>query len=335
MLEQEGHLEPAVAAWRRFLELKPQDAEGLNQLGVALGKQNKLEEARACFQAAIDGQGDYAAAYHNLGFAWEREGRVDQAVGYYQRAIQIQPDHVDARNNLANLLKRQGQLAEARACLEEGVRLRPEEAELHGSLGLIALLTGDFARGWVEYEWRWKCAEFSSKPGIFEQPMWDGRDPAGKTILLHAEQGFGDTIQFIRYASLLAARGARVMLQCPPVLAALMQRVAGVAQVVSPEQSRPGFDFHLPMLSLPLRFGTTLETIPAPAPYITPSLRSAENWRRRVARSAGGTVEGGADVGGPADASQRPQSVAAPVAIGPAGAGSGRLFFQLAKGRSP
>jgi hypothetical protein len=158
---------------------------------------------------------------------------------------------------------------------------QPGNAEAHWNRGLLHLQQGRYAEGWPGYEWRWQVAHLSvsRQRRPFSQPLWLGReDLAGKTILLHAEQGLGDTLQFCRYADMVAARGARVILEVPPALLELMRTLAGPAEVLARGAALPPFDVHCPLMSLPLAFGTTLATVPAPASYLRADAAKAAAW---------------------------------------------------------
>jgi hypothetical protein len=173
-------------------------------------------------------------------------------------------------------------LDEAIVSYGEALSIQPDYADAHWNLGLAKLAKGELAAGWKEYEWRWKLAD---SPGQrhFPVPMWLGADNLrGKTILLHAEQGLGDTLQFCRYAALIHARGAKVILQVDRVLRSLLEPLRGVSQVVVFGETLPHFDFHCPLLSLPLAIGTTLETIPADVPYLRANPESVARWERKL-----------------------------------------------------
>jgi hypothetical protein len=185
----------------------------------------------------------------------------------------------DLLNNLGNSLHSTGRFDEAISCYERALRADPNHPESHLNYAIALLTRGDLRAGFEHYEWRWRCKAYRSHRREFAQPMWDGADLRGRTILLHTEQGFGDAIQFVRYAPLVASRGAgRVILECRPELMLLLSRVEGVDRVVARKQpiDEP-FDCHAPLLSLPRIFGTTLETIPARVPYLSPG-------RMRIAR---------------------------------------------------
>lgn len=283
-LKRQGKLSEAVASLTRAVNLKPDYAEAYNSLGLALKEQGKLDEAIDSLAHAIRLKGNYAEAHTNLGSVLTEQGKPDEAVASLRRALLCDPNLAPAHNNLGLALLEQGQLDEAAASLQQAVRRKPEYAEAHKNLGMVWLLAGNFEQGWPAYEWRLKCKEFSIPP--FRQPQWDGRPLHGQTILLLAEQGLGDTLQFIRYAPLVKERGGRVLLACPAALARLLACSPGVDELVS-QDSQPAFDVYAPLLSLPRIFGTTLATTPAKVPYLFADAGLVQHWQQELSPSSG------------------------------------------------
>jgi tetratricopeptide (TPR) repeat protein len=222
---------------------------------------------------------DYAEALSNRATVLTGLAQPDRARASAEAALCLQPDFAVACSNRAGALLALGLVEEAMAGFETALRIEPDDAEIHHNLSLVRLMTGDFAAGWPEHEWRKEGTAPRSRPKRFPQPSWDGRDLDGRTLLLHAEQGFGDVLQFCRYAPLVAGRGGRVILQAPHPLVSLLGSLAGVEQVVADDETPPPFDLQCPLMSLPLLFGTRVETIPAAIPY----LRSGEALRSREA----------------------------------------------------
>jgi tetratricopeptide (TPR) repeat protein len=281
----QGKLDEAIASYRRALELKPDYAQLHYNLGVALNDQGKLDEAVACYRRALALKPDYAEPSYNLGNALKDQGKPDEAVACYRRALEVKPDYIEAHNNLGAALNDQGKFKEAAACYEQALQWKPDFADAHFNRSVARLRAGDFERGWPEYEWRWQTREFP--PPSFHQPLWDGQPLEGRTILLRAEQGFGDTLQFIRYAALVKQRGARVMVQCQRPLLRLLASCPGVDEAIGQGEDLPASDVHASLLSLPGIFRTSLETIPADVPYLFADRESIEHWRRELGPIAG------------------------------------------------
>ena len=198
----------------------------------------------------------------------------------YGQAVRLKPDYVEAHNNLGASLDTLRHLEDALASYDEAVRLNPNYADAHRNRAPLWLLRGDFERGWPEYEWRWHCQGLTM--ASFRQPLWDGGPLEGRTILVHAEQGLGDTLQFIRYAPLVQQRGGRVLVQCQPALLSLLGSCPGVDQLLAQGENLPEFDVHAPLLSLPGIFRTDLATIPAQVPYLAADRQLVEHWRTEL-----------------------------------------------------
>jgi tetratricopeptide (TPR) repeat protein len=284
-LKDLGKLDEAIACFQRLLQWKPDYAEAHNNLGNTFRKQEKLEAAAACYRRTLELTPDYAQAHNNLGLTLKDLGHLDMAVACCRRAIELLPDYAEAHNNLGNALAYQGKLDEAVACYEQALQWKPDHADAHFNRSLVWLRKGDFERGWPEYEWRWQMKEF--RPPRFRQPVWDGRPLERRSILLRAEQGFGDTLQFVRYATLVKERGARVLLQCQRPFLRLLASCPGVDAAIGQGEDLPAFDVHAPLLSLPGIFRTSLETIPADVPYLFADPGLIEHWRTELGPIAG------------------------------------------------
>jgi tetratricopeptide (TPR) repeat protein len=209
--------------------------------------------------------------------------RYEEALASYDRAITLWPDHADAHNNRGQVLRELERYDEALASYDRALALRPKHVMAHCNAAALRLLTGDFERGWAHSEWRWLKKSVMPTQRNFSQPAWNGRDPiAGKTILIHSEQGLGDTIQFCRYVPLLAARGAQVIFEVQKPLQTLMASLGGAAQVVPKGGPLPACDLHCPLVSLPLAFGTRLETIPSATGYLSAPAQHVTTWQSRL-----------------------------------------------------
>ena len=284
-LKDQGNLDEAVARYRRAVELKPDFAEAHNNLGIAFRNQGKLDEAVACYRRALELKPDYAEAHNNLGIALGDQGKRDEAITCYHRALELKPDYAEAHSNLGIALGDEGKRDEASVCYRRALELKPDYADAHWNQSFISLATGKFERGWAEYEWRWRTSH--CQPRGFSQPFWDGLPLQGRVILLHAEQGLGDTIQFVRYVAPVKQRGGVVIVECPGPLLSLLTSHAGIDRLVRWGNELPAFDVQSPLLSLPGIFHTSLETIPAEVPYLFADPGLVGHWRQELARDAG------------------------------------------------
>jgi len=261
---------------------------------------NDPERALAHFQRAVASNPDYADAHSNTGNALSTLGRIEEALASYRKAIAIRPDHTEAQNNLGTALWGLNRHEEALARFELAQAIRPDYVEAHLNEGLVRLTLGDYATGWKKYAWRRLTPSFSQGRQRPPRPLWLGQwDIADKTILLHGEQGLGDTILFSRYVPAVARRGARVILAVQQPLAALMAGLEGVSVLRAKGEPIPPHDGFCPLPSLPLAFATTLETIPAEVPYLTAPADRLLRWRpimealgqRRVGLMWSGSVQ--------------------------------------------
>ncbi|WP_448207227.1 tetratricopeptide repeat protein [Azospirillum sp. sgz302134] len=282
-LRKLGRLDEAVAAHRAALDQRPDDPNILNNLGLSLQEQEHPEGAIAAYRAALDRQPEHRDARYNLGTALQDLGRLEEAAAAYRAVLDLWPDDAETLNNLGYTLHLQGHMAEADEAYRAALALRPDHPEIHLNRSLVLLLQGRLREGWDEYEWRWLREKERATKRDFAQPLWSGEELAGRTILLHPEQGLGDTLQFVRYAPLVARRGGRVVLEAPPPLVALFRTLPGVERIIPQGDPLPAFDLHCPLLSLPRAFGTTLDSVPAEIPYLSVEPERAAVWRERLA----------------------------------------------------
>ena len=315
LLSRQGRYAESEAYSREALRLQPDDVDTLNELGAALWWQKRGAEAEATYRQADQLQPDDFRILTNLGLALYQQGRVDEAGDYYRRAIHInlaafdaqvnlgivlsdqgkfdeandwlerareqRPDSAEALQNLGMNLCRMGKSHEAIQYYEVALRLRPNHPEMHRNLAYALLTCGDYQRGWREYEWRLKC---DPHPGYrIDQVLWNGDNLGGRTILLHAEQGFGDTLQFIRFAPLVKRRVGHVLVACQTALLQLVARCDGVDLAFDGSSSyRPKCHVQAPLLSLPAILGTTLDTLPTQVPYLATDPILVEHWRSEL-----------------------------------------------------
>jgi tetratricopeptide (TPR) repeat protein len=280
-LAELGRHEEAMAAYRRATGLDPNHAEATLNLGLSLIALGRHAEAIPCFEAALAQRPEFAEAALNLGNANFALGAFAAASDAYERAVALAPDSPRGHNNLGRAHEALNRHEAALRCYETAATLDPDYAGAQWNLALAHLALGDFAEGWPRYEWRWRNGDLT--PRALPQPLWRGEALAGRTILVHAEQGFGDTLQFVRYLPLLAARGARVLLEAPAPLLPLLASLDGLAGRFAPGDALPDFDCHAPLLSLPGGFATALDTIPRQVPYLAPPAERREAWRAILA----------------------------------------------------
>ena len=278
-----GQTDAAAELFRRAVVQDGGVAEYHANLGNVLRVVGRLDDAVAAYQAALAIAPDSAAIHSNLGGSLSAQGDVGRAVEAYRTAIRLDPRLVAAHSNLGNALVDAGRLAEAMAAYRTAVSLAPDEAEAQWNLAMCLLLAGDFEQGWPAFEWRLRCVDAGRAARRFSQPRWSGEALAGRTILLHAEQGLGDTIQFIRYAALVAGRGGRVVVECQRELIHLLRQLPQVAEWVAYGQPLPAFDVHCPLLSLPARFNNPLDDLPQQDPPLRVPTDRAERWLGRLA----------------------------------------------------
>ena len=276
-----GRLQQAVRAYQQFLIFEPAHVGAHNNLGIALRDLGRLAEAEARYREALRLRPDYPEVHSNLGVALCKLGRPAEAEASCREALRLK-DFPEAHYNLGIALRDLGRLAEAEASYREALRLRPDHPEAHSNLGYSLLLAGRFEEGWKEQEWRWKSKLMRGGLRDFSVPLWSGEAIGERVILLHAEQGLGDTLQFCRYVPLIAA-GARTVLEVQGPLVGLLSGLPGIMEIVARGDRLPSFDLHCPLLSLPRAVGTTLDTIPCATSYLSANRMLAADWRVRLA----------------------------------------------------
>lgn len=277
---QQGMLGEAKAQYERALALKPDLPEAHSNLGSVLLEQGHPEEAAACHERALALRPDYAEARSNRGNVSRVQGKLLQAKTHYEQALAMNPNLASAHSNLGNVLLALNEPAKARAHVDRALLLNPDLVDAQWSRCLLNLLEGNFAAGWRDYEVRHR--RMKTKPRSFSAPLWSGEPLQGATILLHSEQGLGDSIQFLRYVAMVQAAGGAVILDLPPRLHRIAAQLSpGVQLLTSPEDPLPAIDWHCPLMSLPRAFGTTLDTIPGRVPYLTipnDALKTADSF---------------------------------------------------------
>ena len=273
----------ALASYDRALSLKPDYAEAHSNRGTVLHDLTCFEEELASYNSALALRPDFAEALSNRGNALQELRRFEEALEDYKRATTLNQNFAEAYSNCGNALRELDGFEEALASFDRAIALQPDLAEAHFNKALCLLVMGDFGQGWTQYEWRWGTEQLVSEKRGFAQPQWTGSgEIAGRTILIYAEQGLGDTLQFCRYVPRVAALGARVVFEVQKPLVALMRTVADSIEVIARGDALPAFDLHCPLLSLPLAFNTDLDTIPGETPYLSVNGPKRDRWRERL-----------------------------------------------------
>jgi TPR repeat/Tetratricopeptide repeat/Glycosyltransferase family 9 (heptosyltransferase) len=286
------------------------EADACFRRGDVLRGLGRWEEALVSYGRAAAHRPSDVDALCNVGNVLRELGRWPEALAAYDRAIAIRPDNAMAHANRGVVLKELRRFDQAVASLDRAIELRPDYASAHFNRGMVLLLLGQLQPGWAGYEWRWEDAGGSvyRERRPFPHPRWHGQAVAGKTVLLHGEQGYGDVLQFCRYARLLAEQGAEVVLEARAPLVSLLADLDGVSRLVTLGGSLPAFDYHCPLMSLPFAFGTSLGTIPQSTPYLRSDAGKVEFWQAQLGAKDRPRV-GLAWSGNPAHISDRSRSI--------------------------
>ena len=268
-LQEQEKINETIRDSGQFSNLNPHYAAAYNSLANGLKKQGKIDEAIAALKKAISLDSNYAPAYNNLGVVLQKQGKWEEAIFTYKQAVAVNPHYESAYHNLGNALEEQGKLSEAIATYKQAININPNWAGLHGRLGMSLLKKGELKLGFQEYEWRFQDKKF--KRNIGSLLIWDGKSSLkNKTILIRAEQGLGDLLQFSRYLPILAAQGATVILESPSALLSILATLPKVEKVVERGTVIAEADLQVWLMSLPHLCRTTLDTIPATIPYLFP-----------------------------------------------------------------
>lgn len=285
--------EDAAACYQRGLALAPERAAVHSNLGNVFRELGRLDDAVASYRRALALEPDFAEAHGNLGNVLSDQGKPDDAIASYRRALALKPDFADAHSNLGNALVQNGQLAEAEASCRQALRLKPDSPHGKFSYALLKLLQGDYASGLPLYESRFQekalsklYATLHTRSCLLQDfPRWQGEDASGRRLLVWTDQGLGDSLMMLRYLPKLKQRGVgKLMVYCEPALVRVVQAIAEVDQVISSTEPMPfgKFDCHCPILSLPLAFGTRVETLPSKVPYVFVPEALRQDWARKL-----------------------------------------------------
>lgn len=331
LMRDQGRKAEALAAYQRAVELSPDSPMFLENLGIAFDDLGQRTEAEACFRAALALNPEAVDAHHNLGKSLHAQGRREEAGLVLQEALRRRQDDTGIMNDMGVLLHEMDRVADAEMVLRTALALKPEDADLHYNLGLILLMTGQYQEGWAEYHWRWKTAGYRIRWRNFPRPEWDGSPLSGRALLIHAEQGLGDTLQFCRLAPLAAARlapDARLILEVHKPLVSLIRGQWPEIEVVGHGDPLPPFDAFLPLLSLGGVLDQNDQTIDG-SPYLRPDSDRVAAWAERLAPLKGLKV-GLVWAGGHLPAVDRKRSVTL-AALAPLATVPGVSFVSLQK----
>ena len=285
-LAEQRLLDRALEHYNEALRLDPLYAEAAYNLGNVLRQLRRHAEAVVSYDRALALAPHWPQALLNRGLAFASMGRPALAAASYRAALAVNPDYPEAHNNLGLALQLQGETQDAMRHFDRAIELAPEFANAHCNRAQLCLLLGQLESGWGEYEWRWRLAGVSL-PAL-SVPPWDGSSVAGRTLLLRAEQGFGDTLQFVRFAAQLRAAGARPIVECQPPLASLLSRVSGVEGTIRRGEPAPASDFQIPLASLPGMLQIlAIDSIPAQVPYLRAEPSLVARWREKLAALPG------------------------------------------------
>jgi tetratricopeptide (TPR) repeat protein len=271
-----NHFSEAAKCYQTALTLDPNSSFAMHKLGNLAVRTKEWQKAEKCLRRVLELTPKNAEAYNDLGNIFFHQRRLVEAAECYRKALALKPNLAIAHSNVGNALQDMGHYEEAIVCYEKSVELDPSNPGVHYNLSLALLSEGNYELGWKEHEWRWDFKELMIPRRPFQEPLWKGEPLHGKRILLHAEQGLGDTMQFVRYMPLVAARGGHVILEVAPALYRLMADIPGVSEIVSRGTPLPQFDYQCPLMSLPIAFQTTVETIPGDFPYLQVQPADAE-----------------------------------------------------------
>ena len=280
-----GRLEEALESFNSASISNPDYAEVYSNRGNVFKKMGRLEDALASYDKAINLNNRLTDALSNRGVTLQALGRFEEALADHNSAIEINADFAQAYSNRGNTLQALGRLDEAIDSHSKAIKINSNSIDAYWNISLCYLLGGNLLAGWQGYEWRWKIPQLSASKHYrnFPQPLWLGNYPLqGKTILLHAEQGLGDTLQFCRYVPLVAQLGAKVILEVQAPLIGLLKDLSGISTLVARGDALPAFDYQCPLMSLPLAFQTTLESIPATVPYLSANPNKVCLWQDRL-----------------------------------------------------
>jgi len=331
---QTGRPKEAIASIKRAIAIAPKAGVYHANLGNAYQDCDQTRDALAANQKAAALDPRDVGAMNGLGTALRKLDELQAAENAFRRAVELAPATAAFHANLGNVLESRGQYQAAREAYDKAVRLSPNSAEHQWGLALQELRLGDYANGWNRYEWRWQMASYKVPRWNRPEPLWDGSDLAGRTILLHMEQGYGDNVQLIRYVPLVKARGGGIMMTTLDPLLRLFRTIPEADAVYRETEPVPPFEVHAPLMSLPRIFKTTVETIPATVPYLHLAPADVAAWAERISAMGPGLKVGLCWAGKPSHGNDRNRSMSL-ATLNPLATVGGVHFLRLHKGPSP
>ncbi len=281
--QQLGEPEKAIEHYQKAIHFEPDWSEPRLLLARLYNKQHKFPQSVIQLKQALSREPNNRSLLFELANTYNTINKLTKALEIYKQLLSQEPNNPSFLYNTAYTLKKMGDIEKALPYYDKAIMLKPDHSEAHFSRGLAYLTTGDFERGWAEYEWRWNKPNHGSKRD-YPQPRWDGTPLEGKTILFHAEQGLGDTFQFIRYAQVAKKRGGHVIAAVQSQLVAILSLCPYLDQVISLNDTPPHFDVHAPLMSLPFILKTTIDTIPCDIPYLYADQALVEYWQEELAQ---------------------------------------------------
>lgn len=282
LLLMQNSIREAMEWYQEALCRNPHNTAIYLHIGEILHKTEHLDEAITMYEKAILNEPDFFGFHNNLGIILQEEWQFDKAIIHFQKAIQLNSTFVESYINLGNAFQAQGNIGAAFNCFHRAIEIDPNNPYANYNLSLLLLLNGFFEEGWAKYKWRRYIQELSYLQTGFVQPLWDGSNLQGRKILLLGEQGFGDVIQFLRYIPLVAQYNTKIIVTCHKELKSLVENTDDVCAVIPYGAPLPDFDVYCPLLSLPMIFGTTLESIPSVTPYVHISSDTLQKWQKRI-----------------------------------------------------